>query len=97
MDGLDTGYNDSRYQKDQAWEKEFLAIDPFEEVLEEIAARGSIVEDQDHDYNSHKLEEAKLEENNVFIRYDNTEVQNQTTLGGIEDTSYRPEQRGKAL
>lgn len=96
MQDYDLSTNSER-RKDQAWEKEFPAIEPFEEILEDIAARGSILEDQDHGYNSQEQSRRFPDENNIFVRYDNTEVQNQTTLGGIEDTHYRPEQAGKAL
>lgn len=96
MQDYDLSTNSER-RKDQAWEKEFPAIEPFEEILEEIATRGTLVEDQHHDYNSQKQSIHFPQENNVFVRYDNTEVQNQTTLGGIEDTHYRPEKLGKAL
>ncbi len=84
-------------RKDQAWEKEFPAIEPFEEVLEEMKGLDTSLEDQQNKYNSHKQSRSFQQENNIFLRNDNTEVQNQTTLGGIEDISYRPEQPGKAL
>ena len=96
MDDYDLSTNSER-RKEQAWEKEFPAIEPFEEVLEQIAGRGSIAEDQDHGYNSQKQSIHFPGENKVFVRYDNTEVQNQTTLGGIEDIHYRPEHAGKAI
>lgn len=87
----------SECQKDQAWEKEFPAIEPFEEILEEIAARGSIEQSQGHEYDFQELEQINPRENNIFVRYDNSKAQNQISLAGKQDTGYRPEQQGKAV
>lgn len=87
----------SERKKDQTWEREFPAIEPFEEILEEIAGRGIIEEDQHHGYNSRKQGEIALPETNIFIRYDNTEVENQTSLAGKQNTGYKPEQQSKVV
>lgn len=68
-------------QKNQNLEKEFPLIDPFEETLENFKGRGRI--DQFKSCETPQEPEIDLEEYNIFISYDNTETQNQSTLAGI--------------